>query len=229
MARNSVLRGWGHRLPGGRRFSILMIPAVRFVTVTFACTAAWLGTSVSHAQNPAACSAVRFSEELLQEFPRAPEACLDVISRGGEEIAVFNVRLNQVRGNTVRVRFHHPDGSLGPSTRITLPNDFRVLVDGEPTPVRDLAVNQDLKAYVPVSRPMVALEPAEPAQALHLVPLVDSAQAQGDAASDERTRLAEADRGSLSSTAGPLPLVALGGLAFLLTALCLRAMRLRGK
>src|SRR5690606_6162071 len=82
--------------------------------------------NAAFAQNPRDCGAVAFSDEVLEQFPKAPEACLDVISRDGQEYAVFNARLTQVRGNTMRVRFHHPDGSLGPTTSITAPRDFRV-------------------------------------------------------------------------------------------------------
>lgn len=174
-------------------------------------------------QNPTDCAAVKFSDELLERFPQARESCLDVISRGGQEYAVFNARLTQVSGNNVRVRFRHPDGSLGPSTRITAPPDFRVLVNGEPTRVRDLAPNQDLKTYVQVSRPMVAFEPADSSQQLHVVPLVI---VPASAAGDERTRLAQADEElSMPATAGPTPILAALGLFFACAALGARALR----
>lgn len=193
-----------------------------------ACAVLVCVAAAAHAQNEAECRAVKFSDELLERFPRAPESCLDVISRGGEEYAVFNVRLQQVSGNNLRVRFRHPDGSLGPSTRITAPRDFRVLVEGEPTRVQDLASNQTLKAYVHVSRPMVALEPATATAQLHVVPLVVTpAGAQAAAGeADDRTRLAEASGDPrMPDTAGPVPIFATMGVLFACAALGMRAVR----
>lgn len=183
-----------------------------------------LVASAAFAQNPRDCGAVAFSEEVLERFPRAPEACLDVISRDGQEYAVFNARLTQVRGNTMRVRFHHPDGSLGPTTSITTPRDFRVLIDGEPTRISDLAPNQDLKAYVQVSRPMVALEPADTSQRMLIVPLAVE-QGAGQETTD-RTRLAEADP-AMPATAGPAPVFAAFGVLFACAAFGLRALQVR--
>jgi hypothetical protein len=188
---------------------------------TTAGAALLLITAAAFAQNPEGCEAVKFSDDVLERFPRAPEACLDVISRGGEEYAVFNARLSQVSGNTMRVRFRHPDGSLGSSNRITVPSDFRVLINGEPTRVRDLAPNQDLKAYVPVSRPMLALESAEPSQNLLIVPLVVDRTEAGD-----RTQLAEASDGpSMPETAGPVPIFGVAGLLFACAAYGMRVVR----
>jgi hypothetical protein len=177
-------------------------------------------TATAFAQNPEACAAVKFSADVLERFPRAPEACFDVISRGGEEFAVFNARLSQVNGNTMRVRFRHPDGSLGSSNRITVQPDFRVLIEGKPTRVSELAPNQDLKAYVPVTRPMLALEPADSPEKLLIVPLAVDRDA-GD-----RTQLAEASDGpSMPDTAGPVPLFAAAGLLFACAAFGMRVAR----
>lgn len=188
--------------------------------LTFGALLALLATATL-AQNPKDCATVQFSDDVLERFPRAKEACQDVISRGGQDYAVIGARLVEVRGNTMRVRFKHPDGSLGPTQSVTPPRDFRVLIDGTPTRVGDLAPNQDLKAYVEVSRPVMALEPADSTESLVIVPLVAEAQVAEDAG---RTRLAEADP-EMPQTAGPAPLFAIFGLLFACAALCLRAMR----
>jgi hypothetical protein len=188
--------------------------------VTFGAILALIATAAL-AQNPKDCAAVKFSDDVLERFPRAQEACLDVISRGGQDYAVFNARLTEVRGNTMRVRFKHPDGSLGPTQSVTPPRDFRVLINGTPTRVADLAPNQDLKAYVEVSRPVMALEPADSAQKLVIVPLVAEQEAAEDAGG---ARLAEADP-EMPQTAGSAPIFASFGLLFACAAMCLRAMR----
>lgn len=188
--------------------------------VTFGALLALIATATL-AQNPKDCAAVKFSDEVLERFPRAQEACQDVISRDGQDYAVINARLVDVRGNTMRVRFRHADGSMGPTQSVTPPRDFRVLINGTPTRVADLAPNQDLKAYVQVSRPVMALEPADSAQALVIVPLVAEEEVAEDA---EPTRLAEADP-EMPHTAGPAPLFAAFGLLFACAAVGLRALR----
>lgn len=185
----------------------------------------WLASEGAYAQNPESCSSVRFSEQILERFPNAPDSCLDVISRAGQEYAVFRVQLERVSGNTLHVRFNNPDGSRGPRTRVTSQPDFRVLVNGEPTRVRDLAPNQELTAYVQVDRPMIALAPASTTQTWHIVPLAMT-PAGGDAAESDSTRLAALDEGAvLPDTAGPAPIVATVGLLFLLSAVGARAVR----
>jgi len=186
--------------------------------VTFGAILSLVATAAL-AQNPQDCAAVEFSDEVLERFPRAQEACLDVISRAGQDYAVFNARLVQVRGNTMRVRFHLPDGSMGPTQSITPPRDFRVLVNGQPTRVAELTPNQDLKAYVQVDRPMMALEPADSGQRLVIVPLVAEEQVADET---DRTRLAEADP-QMPHTAGPAPVLAVFGLLFACAAMCMRA------
>lgn len=185
--------------------------------VTLGAILALAGTAAL-AQNPEGCAAVKFSDEVLARFPRAQEACLDVISRGGQDYAVFNAQLTQVRGNTMRVRFHLPDGSLGPTQSITPPRDFRVLINGTPTRIADLAPNQDLKAYVEVARPMLALEPADSGQSMVIVPLV----AEGAVEQDSGARMADSGP-EMPATAGTAPILATFGLLFACAALSLRA------
>lgn len=176
-----------------------------------------LVATTSLAQNPQGCAAVKFSDEVLARFPRAQEACLDVISRGGQDYAVFNARLSEVRGNTMRVRFQLPDGSLGPTQSVTPPRDFRVLINGTPTRVSELAPNQDLKAYVEVSRPVLALEPADSGQSMVIVPLV----AEEAVEEDSGERVAQAQ---MPATAGAAPILAALGVLFACAALGLRAL-----
>jgi hypothetical protein len=177
-------------------------------------------SSTVWAQRPG-CGDVKFSDELLGRFPRAPEACLDVISRDGEDYGVFKARLSRISGNTLHLRFEHPDGSQGPRTTIRTAPDFRVLVDGKATRVRDLAPNQQLTAYVHVTRPMVALAPASESDNVVAVPLIVVPDTQ---------RVASAEpSGSpqMPDTASPVALVGVLGTASFAAALCLMGARRR--
>ena len=186
----------------------------------------------THAQERPGCEGAKFSEEILGRFPDAEASCLDVVSRGGQDFGVFKVQLDRIRGNTLHVRFRKPDGSHGARTSITAQPDFRVLVDGKPTAVRNLAANQELTAYVRIDRPMMALAPAAPTEVWNVVPVVlvpaNDATGQGFETPNDREQeqLAMADEDlAMPDTAGPAPLVAGVGLFFFVAALGARAVR----
>ena len=180
----------------------------------------------AHAQNQEACRAVEFSRELLERFPHAQETCLDVISRDGQQYAVFRARLDRVVGSRLQVRFRNPDGSYGPATRIATERDFRVLVDGRPLRVSELSRNQELTAYVQVDEPMVALAPADASEHLHPVPLViiPVARQSSEESSNEAQQVA-AENPSMPATAGFANTI--GTLGFLLIAGALAVKTLR--
>jgi hypothetical protein len=174
-----------------------------------------LVSGTAQAQQRPGCGAAKFSDEVLSRFPRAPEACLDVISRGGQQYAVFKAELSRITGNTLHLRFKMPDGSQGPRTTINTQRDFRVLIDGKPTRVRDLAPNQELTAYVHVTEPRVALAPASETETLHVVPLV---MPVSDAP-------VAANRPEMPETASPVRLIGVMGMMLLVTAFGLMLIR----
>lgn len=177
-----------------------------------------LAGSVAGATSPG-CADARFSAEVLDRFPRAPEVCLDVISRGGQDYAVFKAQLERVSGNTLNLRFKLPDGTRGAPIKIATRREFRVLIDGKPTPVSDLAPGQELTAYVQVDKPLVALAPASEREALQFVPLPDRTN---------EPPLASASRGPvMPETASPRAAVGWLGQLFLWTALGLTLIRRR--
>lgn len=123
------------------------------------------------AQNNAACQNMRFSDEVLARFPRAAEACLDVINRDGQNYAVFKAQLERVSGNTLRLRFKQPDGTYAAATNVKVSPSRRVLVDGKPVPLSELAPDQELTAYVRVDKPVLALAPVSEAEPLEPQPM----------------------------------------------------------
>ena len=121
------------------------------------------------AQNNSACQKMRFSDEVLARFPRAADACLDVITRDGQSYAVFKAKLDRVTGNTLRLRFKQPDGTYAAAQNVKTSPGRRVLIDGKPTPVSELAPDQELTAYVRVDKPLLALEPVSESEPLEPV------------------------------------------------------------
>ncbi len=156
-----------------------------------------------------ACQSVKFSDSVLQRFPRAREACLDVITRDGEQYAVFKADLLRLSGNTARIRAKVPGGERVPAQSIRFDPKRRVLVNGKPVTPSQLAVGQELTAYVKVTEPAATLAPADE-DALAAQPLEDA----------DAERLASAE---MPSTASPLPLIGLGGALLLAVAAMLRS------
>lgn len=187
-----------------------------------ACAIALASSTGVLAQNEEDCRRAQFGPEILERFPNAREACRDVITRDGQQYAVFKAQFEQAVGRTLHVRVRNPDGSRGQRMRIPTSPDFRVLVDGKPTRVRDLATDQELTAYVQVNSAMVALAPASEAEALQAVPFAavsptaaDNEQATNQS-EDAPARMSAAEEPVMPSTAGGSR--AIGALGLLLIA-----------
>jgi hypothetical protein len=118
------------------------------------------------------CTSVEYSETVIAALPDVRELCLRVEEREGKEFAVVQAEVSRVhRKNALEVRFKRPDGSKSPSRYFETAPDRRVLVEGKPVRVRDLAVGQELTAYIEVQKPMIATEPVTRGDPLETVPL----------------------------------------------------------
>jgi hypothetical protein len=118
-----------------------------------------IGAITSHAQT-LTCANAQYDPALLQKYPNLPKSCLDIVSRDGEDYAVVKAQLDKVMSNnSVYVRTKQPDGTYGERHKLRIEADQRVLVEGKPTRISDLATGQELTAYVKVREPAMALEP----------------------------------------------------------------------
>lgn len=117
------------------------------------------------------CQNVEFSDEVMQKFPRLREACLDVIERQGQLMAVFKADLLKVSGNKVRIRAKLPGGGQAEPQTVQVPPERRVLVDGKKYRVSELALGQELTIYARVDEPLAALVPAETSDPIDFVPI----------------------------------------------------------
>jgi hypothetical protein len=182
--------------------------AVAFAAVLLTLTVA----PGAYAQS-SACQTVKFSDSVLQRFPRAREACLDVITRDGEQYAVFKADLLRLSGNTARIRAKLPGGERAPAQSIRVDPKRRVLVNGKGVAPSQLAIGQELTAYVKVTEPAATLAPEDDG-ALAAMPLEDA----------EFDQMASA---SMPATASPLPLLGAIGALLLAVAAILGFMRSR--
>jgi hypothetical protein len=170
------------------------------VTSAFAALLLTFAIAPDASAQSSACQTVKFSDSVLQRFPRAREACLDVITRDGEQYAVFKADLLRVSGNTARIRAKLPGGGSAPAQSIRFDPKRRVLVNGKGISPSQLAVGQELTAYVKVTEPAATLA-SDDEGAIATFPFEEE---------PERTASAE-----MPATAGPLPLIGTIGMLFL--------------
>ena len=109
------------------------------------------------AQQPAACERVQFSEDVLARFPNIRQACLDVINKDGQDYVVVKADLVRATSRRMTVRIKRPDGSYSDPIGINIKPNARLNVDGKMVGIQDVAVGQELTAYVHVTDPGIAL------------------------------------------------------------------------
>ncbi|MEJ1965436.1 MAG: hypothetical protein WDO56_29405 [Gammaproteobacteria bacterium] len=169
---------------------------------------------VAHAQS-ATCATAQFNAELQSRFPNIRTACLDIVDKGGQQYAVIKADLMRTTPDSLQLRFAHSDGTKSGTQTVKVKSGFRVLVEGKPVRVEDLAVGQVLTAYVKVSEPVMALAPADDNDALDLTPVGAPVPVLASTAP------------SMPKTASPLTTYGVAGVALLLLAAGLAILRFR--
>jgi hypothetical protein len=127
--------------------------------------------AVALAQQPAACERVEFSEAVLARFPNIRAACLDVITKGDQTYAVVKADLVRATARRMTVSVKRPDGSHSDPVGINVAPNERLNVGGKPTAIQDVAIGQELTAYISVKDPGIALEPAEESEVVTFTPV----------------------------------------------------------
>lgn len=176
--------------------------------------AALLAVPASYAQSTA-CKSVEFSGAVLERFPNAPQGCLDVVERDGQTFAVYKADLVRIARDTAFLKFKLPDGTRSTTRAIKTDPARRVLIQGRPTRVQDLAVGQELTLYVKVSEPVLALAPASETEPLDLQPLADERTQVASASTEETTMPSTAGWTYTFGLAGALLLAMAGILALM--------------
>lgn len=172
---------------------------LRASAMSVLCTMGALAVSQAQAVT---CENAQYDADVLARFPNIAKACSDIISKNGEDYAVVTARLDRVDpSGRVQVRVKQPDGSYSKQISIRPRPDLKVLVDGKPARVKDLAANQEITAYVKVRAPEMALAPADTGETFAFIP-IEAPQQQ---------------MAALPATASILPLFGLlGGMSLLL-------------
>ena len=187
------------------------------------------------ADDAASCESVNWHQEFVTSYPWAAEACRAVVTVNGAKWARFEGEFKGLNDNgSFDTEFtSRSDRELG---TVTLMPELGqgVRIDNENVPFADLDQGQILSFYVPEGAIGFAVEPGVPET--QYVKVVELSNAEKFAAADDApveapVVLAQADpepaqiASDLPNTAGPLPLIALGGLLSMLGGLGLTMRR----
>jgi LPXTG-motif cell wall-anchored protein len=175
---------------------------------------------VAGAQQPAVCERVEFSQDVLARFPNIRQACLDVIQKDGQEFAVVKADLIRATARRMTVRVKLPDGTRSEPRAINVAPGFRVNVNGRSTRIEEIAVGQEITAYVNVRDPGIALAPAEPTEPVVFTPVPAEPE-------PEPAAVATAEP-EMPKTATQLPLLGALGVALLALGAGFAFLRRRG-
>ena len=168
------------------------------------------------AQQPAACERVQFSEDVLARFPNIRAACLDVITKCDQQYAVVKADLVRATSRRMTVRVKRSDGSHSDPIGVNIKPNERLNVNGKPTPIQDVAVGQELTAYVHVTDPGIALAPAEEVEIVEFTPVPATPEPEPAATVASATEMPKtATKLPLAATIGFMLLALGAGLAIL--------------
>jgi hypothetical protein len=195
---------------------------------------AWTGSSVAQQLAPTmpapeldrvSCTEVDWHQNLLRDYPWVANGCHEAIIIDGQKWARFEGVFGQFnRDGTITSNFRNDRGrSLG-EVNLKPGPDQMVLLDGRPTKFSDLRRGQVLNFYAPEGMYAFTTEPGAPVA--EVVQIVEPTPAAQPPVQMARAQPATTTRqATLPATAGPLPIIALGGLLSLLGGITLTMRR----
>lgn len=172
----------------------------------------------------ASCEDVEWHRNMLRDYPWVANACQEAIIVDGQKWARFEAEFQRLnRDGTIVSNFRNNRGrSLG-SVSLKPGPDQRVMLDGRPTQFSELRRGQVLNFYAPEGMYAFTTEPGAPER--------EHVQIVQPDTDDQSERMAQAEPetdtrpDTLPATAGPLPIIALGGLLSLLGGVTLTTRR----
>lgn len=186
---------------------------------------AWSGNTQAQELSPnmpgpdvdrASCDEVEWHSDLLRDYPWVVDACQEAIIVDGQKWARFEAEFQELhRDGAITSNFTNDRGrSLG-NVRLMPGKDQRVLLDGRPYRFSQLQSGQTLNFYVPDDLYAFTMEPGAPdTEQVRIIEPVEERQPtrMAEARTDNNRNRPE----TLPATAGPLPIIALGGMFSLL-------------
>jgi hypothetical protein len=172
----------------------------------------------------ASCDAVNWHRDLLGSYPWVTEACHEVVVINGEKWARFQADFQRMnRDGSITSDFKNRQGRTRGTIALMPGTEQRVSLDGRPYRFSELRQGQTLNFYVPEGMNAFSVTPGAPPA--ELVRVVQAPVESTPAPTPAPMQMARAEPRTytpdtrLPSTAGPLPLLGLGGALSLLAGL----------
>jgi hypothetical protein len=108
------------------------------------------------------CSSLRYSQDFLQSYPRAPAACLEARVYKGETYMKVKAKVYVSAEPMLSVALMDPYGDTLGTVLVRKPLSLRVLVNGKEVDVFDLHRDEQLTFWVPES--MFSAQPVDAKQ-----------------------------------------------------------------
>jgi hypothetical protein len=108
------------------------------------------------------CSSLRYSKDFLQQYPKAPAACLEARVYKGQTYMKVKAKVYVREEPTLSVDLMDPYGNTLGSVLVRKPQSLRVLMNGKEVDAFDLHRNEEVTVWVPQS-----MFDAQPATAGH--------------------------------------------------------------
>jgi hypothetical protein len=97
------------------------------------------------------CSSLRYSEDFLQKYPKAPAACLDARVYKGETSMKVKAKVYVTEEPILSVDLMDRYGNTLGTVLVRKPQSIRVLVNGKEVGASDLHRNEQIIVWVPQS------------------------------------------------------------------------------
>jgi hypothetical protein len=98
------------------------------------------------------CGDITFTGPVAQRFPEAKNACLEMVTKNGQQFAHFKGEIVDVRSGQVRARFKLPNGQYSQTYAFTPDPATRININGQRYRFSELQKGQELDVYLPPDR-----------------------------------------------------------------------------
>lgn len=133
-----------------------------------------IAAPAQQAANGPTCFNVTYHPEFLKAYPRAPAACMGVVTRkSGDRVIRFQARVASVKDGRVMLEFLDALGNpIQPVQQIELvpTAGSSVLVGGKPVSIDKLGKGDSVDFWVPESRIAVITDPSASAESRIVLP-----------------------------------------------------------
>lgn len=100
-----------------------------------------------------ACEDVIWSDAVLNQYPFINEYCQEVVEKDGRSFVRIDGKFMSGRSGRAKIQLQRPDGELDDIyVSNKLSSNFRAVLDGKPTKLRDIPRRSELTIYLPPDR-----------------------------------------------------------------------------